>query len=72
MCVWGGGGGGGWGGGNLLGVCKMDRRFMFMEKNVLRGLSVPAPGQYTNIFSETAWPIKAKLCRASLGKGNES
>ena len=24
----------------------MDRRFMFMEKNVLRGLSIPAPGLY--------------------------
>ena len=27
----------------------MDRRFMFMKNNVLRGLSVPAPG-YIHVY----------------------
>ena len=54
----------------------MDRTFMFMEKNVLRGC-LPLPRGYIHVYDhnirlETAWPVKAKLCGASLGKGNES
>ena len=45
----------------------MDRTFMFLKT---QGFSAPAPRLYTCIrpkysnifFSETAWPIKAKLC----------
>ena len=57
----------------------MDRRFMFMKKVVIRGLSAPATGLYKYMFMiiiikhhllETAWPVN--LCGASLGKGYES
>ena len=44
------------------------QRTILTEKNDPRRLSVPAPGPYTcteplfsNIFSETAWPINAKF-----------
>ena len=66
--------------GKLAGHMQMDRRFMFMEKNVLRGLSAPAPGLYmymTIIFkhlllgNSIAYQSQT-LCGASLGKGNES
>ena len=40
----------------------------FMKNNLVKGVSPPAPGLYTcirplfsTIFSETAWPIKAKF-----------
>ena len=47
---------------------RIGRRFMFSKTFDPRRLSAPALGLYTcicplfsNIFSETAWPIKAKL-----------
>ena len=32
----------------------------------------PSSSTISNIFSENACPIKAKICGASLGRGNES
>ena len=50
-------------GGKLAGSKQVDRRFMVMKKIVI-GVLCPCPGAIymymTIIFSETAWPIKAK------------
>ena len=47
---------------------RMDRRFMFMKIFLAQGVVCPCSGaiyiymtKIFNIFSETAWPIKAKL-----------
>ena len=57
---------------------QMDRRFLFMKIFWVHGVVCPCPRAIymymtkilkKNFFSETAWPIKAKL---SLGRGNES
>ena len=41
-----------------------------------QGVVCPCPGAIymymTKIFKQNAWPIKAKLCGASLGRGNDS
>ena len=36
--------------GGLAGSMQMDRRFMFMEKNVRRGLSAPTHGLYIHVY----------------------
>ena len=47
--------------GGLALSMQTDRRFMLMKHICPQGVVCPGMGIYSNIFSETAWPIKAKL-----------
>ena len=53
------------GGGGLAGSMQMDRRLLFMKKDVLKGLN-------TLSSLKPLGQSKPTLCGASLGKGNES